>query len=479
MKKNNSQAKTSKQTESLLAKVHSKKAKVAIVGVGYVGLPVAAMLAQAGFAATGVDVNVDRIDKLKRGGNPIEGNEPGLNELLAQACRTGRLQFTTSSEVYRSSDIILIAVETPVEDGDHKPKYKALRSAVEAIAKQVKSEKSKVKSKEVMVIVESTIAPGTINNIVRPTLEKITGRKEGKDLFVINCPERLMPGFLIKKIRHHSRVVGAASKKAAKIANEFYRNIIAYQPKHPDFQWRGEIDVATNLEAEIVKTAENAHRDVQIAFANELAWICEEYGADFWRVRHLVRKSPERNIHEAGAGVGGHCIPKDSWLLLASVLKHHKHSVIAHARHLNDEGPHHIYEFLKQAAHENKLSMKKIRVAVMGVTYNADSDDTRNAPTDVLIKLLKKAGVHYHLHDPYVSHLKKMKAESILKSAQAAIFMVAHSKYRGLQPKKIAKQMKAPKIIIDGRNIFSREKMESAGLKYWGVGNKKCLSPNI
>lgn len=461
---------------NLLNRVKNKTAKVVVVGIGYVGLPVVALCAKAGFESTGVDVNESRIALLKKGGNPIEGREPGLDDLLKQANRTGQLHFTSSPAVYRDADIIIIAVETPVEK-DHRPRYKALHAAIAAIASGLKNRKTeKQKNDEVMVIVESTIAPGTIDGIVRPTLERLTGRKEGKGLYVVNCPERLMPGQLIKKIKHHSRVIGAASAKSASIAKTFYRNIIVYQPKHLDFQWRGELDVASNIEAEIVKTAENAYRDVQIAFANELAWLCQEYGANFWEVRELIRKSPHRDVHEAGAGVGGHCIPKDSWLLLANARSQHQHSVIAGARQLNDDAPKQIINLIKHAAHSNNLPLNKIKLALMGFSYLADSDDTRNSPTEVLIKSLDRAGVKYKTHDPFVAQFNKQKASQVIENSNIAVFMVAHSEYRDLKLVSIAKKMKAPKIIIDGRNIFNLRDAERAGLNYFGIGNINKIS---
>ena len=453
-----------------MQKIKNKSAKVAVVGVGYVGLPVAALCAKAGYDATGVDVNEKRVKLLNRGGNPIEGKEPGLNDLLKQARATGRLHFTSSADIYRDSDIIIIAVETPVES-DHKPKYKALRAALEAVAKQVASGKWQVAGAEVMVIVESTVAPGTVDKIVRPTLEEATGRKEGRDLYVVHCPERLMPGQLIKKILHHSRVIGAASPYAANIAKTFYRHIIVHQPKNPDFQWRGELDVASNIEAEIVKTAENAYRDVQIAFANELAQICEEYGADFWRVRELVRKSPRRDVHEAGVGVGGHCLPKDSWLLLANSHRQRQHSVIADARRFNDLVPKHVFEIVKLAAKENNISLKKINIAVMGFSYLENSDDTRNSPTSMLLSHLDRDGIKYKIHDPFVPEYKTKSLSSILSKLNMALFMVAHSQYRALRLSNIAKQLKSPKIIIDGRNIFKRDSVQKAGMKYYGIGD--------
>jgi len=477
---------------NLLNRIKNKTAKVVVVGVGYVGLPVVALCAKAGFSATGVDVNENRIKLLNKGGNPIEGKEPGLDALLKQARRTGRLDFVSSPEVYKDADIIIIAVETPVDDGDHKPRYVALRSAIESIAQQVEGRKLKVEGRELMVVVESTIAPGTIDGVVRPLLEKSTGRKEGRDLYVVNCPERLMPGQLIKKIQHHSRVIGASSSKSTNIAKTFYRNIIVHQPKHPDFQWRGELDTSTNMEAEIVKTAENAYRDVQIAFANELAWLCEEYGADFWRVRELIRKSPRRDVHEAGAGVGGHCIPKDSWLLLSGLTEYcsnlkgesykgnssrlrsnNSYSVIAGARHLNDHAPKHMFDVIKAVAKQNSIDLTRTRIAIMGYSYLADSDDTRNSPTQVLVEHLDKAGIKYKIHDPFVKEYKKTTISKILDGSNMAIFMVAHGEYRLLKPSSLAKFMKKSKIIIDGRNIFKRRDVESEGMVYYGIGDIK------
>lgn len=313
---------------SLKEKIKAKEAKIAVVGLGYVGTPVAALFADAGFSVLGVDIQDEKIEKINKGVNPIEGKEPGLKELVARVVEVGNLKASSDYSQLKNVDVILVSVETPVDDKTKTPNYVALRSAVEGIGKNMK--------KGAMVIIESTIAPRTMLDVALPVLEKASGLKVNRGFMLAHCPERVTPGRLIRNIRTCARVVGVFNPATGEAAKALYSHIV-----------EAEIDITDTLTAEIVKTAENTYRDVQIAFANELALVCEALGADFWKVRELVNKSPHRHVHEAGAGVGGHCIPKDSWLLIAPLKGKLKAKIITDARHINDSMPQHMVELLE------------------------------------------------------------------------------------------------------------------------------------
>ena len=262
--------------QSLENRVEDKTARVVVIGLGYVGLPVAASFAQVGFSVTGLDVDEHKVAQINAGVCPIEGDEPGLADLVVEVVAAGRLRATMDYAVCRDADVVLIAVETPI-DSVHQPRYSALRAALRDLEPNLQP--------GAMVIVESTIAPGTMSRLVRPTLESRGKRQSGQDFYLVHCPERVMPGVLLKNLARMSRVVGGDTPEAARLAQVFYRHIV-----------EAELDLADCVTAELVKTAENAHRDVQIAFANELALICEHVGADVWQVRELVNKSPGRNV---------------------------------------------------------------------------------------------------------------------------------------------------------------------------------------
>jgi len=261
----------------------------------------------------------DRVNLINQGISPIEGKEPGLSDLLNQVFALGTFKATTEYKELKDTDVVLIDVETPIDE-NHIPQYKALRSAVQSLGKVMKV--------GVLVIVESTIAPGTMETLVRPLIEESSGNKSGEDLFLGTCPERVMPGKLLANLRNMSRVCGGDTPEIAETMKKFYQHIV-----------KSDLDAADLITAEITKTAENAYRDVNIAFANELALICQSVRADFLKVRELVNKSPGRNVLFAGGGVGGHCIPKDPWLLAYGAKGKANLMLIPAARAVNDSMP--------------------------------------------------------------------------------------------------------------------------------------------
>src|SRR3989344_243328 len=287
--------------KNLEKKIKNKSAKIAVIGIGYVGLPVACLLAKAGFRVTGINRGKEKVDLVNSCISPIEGKEPGLSELVKEVVKSGKLTATTDYSFCRQSDIILIAVETPVDERTKTPRYEALRSALQSLAKNMK--------KGSLVIVESTIAPGTMKDIVAPILEKESGLIVNKDFYLGHCPERVMPGKLLNNLQNYHRVVGGFDKETAESMRDLYKTYV-----------KGDLDLSDLTTAEVVKTTENYYRDVEIAFATQLALLCEELGVNVHEAIKLVNKVEDRNVHTPGAGVGGHCIPKDG-LLNVSLLR--------------------------------------------------------------------------------------------------------------------------------------------------------------
>lgn len=421
-------------------RIETKQAKIAVIGLGYVGLPVAARFAQVGFDVLGVDRLEQRVARISRGENPIEGNEPGLADLLKEVASSGKLKATTDYALLNQRDVILIAVETPV-DQDHKPRYQALRSVLDALAPNLKM--------GALVIVESTIAPGTMRALVQPALEQKSAKKAGQDFFLGNCPERVMPGKLLENLRTLDRVVGGSTPETAEVMVSLYRQVVA-----------GDLDPTDCITAELVKTVENAYRDVQIAFANEVALISEAVGGNVWKVRELVNKSPGRNMLLPGAGVGGHCIPKDPWLLASAVDgKAVPLRLIPAARAVNDGMPAHMVELLKKGLEAKGATLKGSKILVMGYAYLENSDDTRNSPSAVLVEELQKAGAEAVIHDPFVrayqGDLLQMAA-----GCDAAVLMVKHAEYAHLDLGHLGTVLKRP-IVVDGRGSDWVKKLQT------------------
>lgn len=433
---------------ALQNKIKQKEAVIGVIGLGYVGLPVAAMFAQKGFTVIGVDIKTERVEMINAGKNPIEGDEPGLADLLADVVDKGTLRATADYDTLSQADIVLIDVETPVDE-NNQPRYHALRAACHSLGE--------VLSDGAMVIVESTIAPGTIEEVVRPLLEKSSGKQVNNGFALGACPERVMPGKLLLNLRTMSRVCGGSTLETAVTMTQLYSHVV-----------EGDLDTADPITAELVKTTENTYRDVQIAFANEIALICEGVGADVWRVRELVNKSPYRQMHFPGAGVGGHCIPKDPWLLAHGAGEDVPIRLIPQARAINDEMPRHISDMLLSTFDHFGINAHGSRVAVLGYAYLADSDDTRNSPSEMLVFHLRQADVNVVIHDPWVAEYQSDLLTAV-DDCDAVILMVSHQAYHDLDLTALRNALHTP-ILIDGRHFFDTAQVEEAGLYYRCVG---------
>jgi UDP-N-acetyl-D-mannosaminuronic acid dehydrogenase len=432
---------------ALRSAVEDRSARVGVIGLGYVGLPAACMFAAAGFKVRGVDIDAGRIETINSGRSPIEGKEPGLAELVRQVVASQHLHTGTAYADLANADVVLICVDTPV-DADHRPRFGALNSACSQLGPILKE--------GALVIVESTVAPGTIDTVVRAALEGSSGRHDG-GFHLGHCPERVMPGKLLRNMRTMNRVCGGSTPEVSELMVALYSTFV-----------EGDLDVTDCLTAELVKTAENAYRDVGIAFANQLALICEQVGGDAWRVRRLVNKVPGRNVLLPGGGVGGHCIPKDSWLLAAPLGAGAEDSLLGVARRVNDGMPAHVAELVGELVGPEKHA----RVAVLGYAYLENSDDTRNSPSAALVRLLSERGFDVSVHDPYV-HEHKGNIMDVLRHADCAVLMVAHSVYTELNLNTAAQLMRTP-ALVDARGLFGAEALREAGFDFrlLGVGSE-------
>jgi len=432
---------------TLRSAVVDRSAMVGVIGLGYVGLPAACMLAAAGYTVKGVDLDAGRTELINSGVSPIEGDEPGLADLVGEVVATQHLSTSTEHSDLADVDVVLICVDTPV-DADHRPSFKALRSACSQLGQVLKE--------GALVIVESTIAPGTMDSIVRPALESSSS---GRQVHLGHCPERVMPGKLLRNMRTMSRVCGGSSPEVSELMVALYSTFV-----------EADLDVADCLTAELVKTSENAYRDVGIAFANQVALICEQVGGDAWRVRQLVNKVPGRNVLLPGGGVGGHCIPKDSWLLAAPLGDQAEDSLLGVARRINDGMPAHVAELVGDLVGAGNHA----RVAVLGFAYLENSDDTRNSPSAELVHLLSKRGFDVAVHDPFV-HEHKGDIMDVLRNVDCAVLMVAHSVYRELDLKTAARVMRR-RALVDARGFFGADALREAGFDYRviGVGKKSA-----
>jgi UDP-N-acetyl-D-mannosaminuronic acid dehydrogenase len=434
---------------TLRQRIESRHARLGVIGLGYVGLPVACLFAEAGFAVVGVDIQQARIDTINAGRSPIEGEEPGLAEVLFQVTTSGKLHATTDYAALADCDVITINVETPVDE-NHVPRYAALKCVLRSLGPVLKE--------GALVIVESTIAPGTMTDLVKPLLETASGRQANEGFFLGHCPERVMPGKLLANLRGVSRVCGGETPETAEAMVALYTHIV-----------QAELDPADCVTAELVKTAENAYRDVNIAFANEVALICEAVGGDVWKVRELVNKSPGRNMLLPGAGVGGHCIPKDPWLLAYQAQQQGVPvRLIPAARAVNNAMPLHMVKLLEEALAEVGKAISGARILVLGYAYLEDSDDTRHSPSAVLVDRLRERGAEVVIHDPYVAAYQG-DVVALAEGCDAVVIMVRHSVYASLDLEALGTALREP-ILVDGRQLFSGKGVHTVALRYYSIG---------
>ena len=475
--------------------------RVVVIGMGYVGIPCAALLADVrGFRVTGLQRRSPRsawkIDCLNAGRCPFEGDEPGLAELISRVVlQKGTFRVTDDYSVCREADAILIDVQTPVDD-EHVPHYEALGEACTQAGRHLR--------RGTLLIIESTVAPGTTRHVARPILERESGLQAGPDFGLAFSYERVMPGKLLEYITDMPRVVGGIDGESTRRAVELYRHIV-----------RAEITATDCLTAEVAKVVENAYRDVNIAFANEVALACERLGVDVYQVRRLINARRDRHMHIPGAGVGGHCLPKDSWLLRHGVETYGRKEqgeseqgeiqpsafslqpapsslpLIRLARLINDAMPAHVLALVEEALAEAGRPLEGARVAVLGAAYLEDADDTRNTPAVPLIRGLLARGAEVVVHDPYVRDHEWQLAwdgqpaapllqdlDAALQGADCAVVVARHRAYVSLaetanpEGKGLVwmKQRLRRPVLVDGRNLFDRAECERTGFVYRGVG---------
>ncbi len=433
---------------ALLRKLDARSAQISVVGLGYVGLTVACALADKGFHVTGIDVDPGKVEAVSRGVYPLEASEPDLPAMVRSAVLAGTLGATQDYASCRDADIVIIAVQTPVDDVTKAPALGAFEAALRSTGANIHP--------GALVVIEPTIPPGTMRDVAIPLLTESSGLSPVDQFWVACCPERVMPGRLLANLIQYDRVIGGWTPEAAALAATLYRTFVT-----------GALDEVDCLTAELVKTVENTYRDVQIAFANEVALLCEHYGADVFEVRDLVNKSPARAMHVPGAGVGGPCVPKDPWLLIANASHPGSTRIIRAARAVNDSMPIHMGELARTALAEAGRQLRGAKVLVLGYAYLENSSETRNSPSAALVAWLEEQGAEVRIHDPFVSGFDWDLEDA--RGGDCVIAMVAHTPYRALDLARLGARMRT-RILVDGRRVFDRAAAESASWSYRCVG---------
>lgn len=414
---------------------------VSVIGLGYIGLPTAALVASRGIRVIGVDVNESTVNTINEG--RIHIIEPDLDIMVSKAVRDNLLIATTQPQ---KADVFLIAVPTPFKGDDHEPDISYIEEAILSIAPVIE--------KGNLIILESTSPVGTTEKIelwlkaLRPDLNYPTNNKDVSDIRIAYCPERVLPGKIILELNKNNRVIGGLTSLCTDAAAAFYASIID-----------GECIKTNARTAEMCKLTENSFRDVNIAFANELSIICSKLDINVWELISLANQHPRVNVLNPGPGVGGHCIAVDPWFIVNSAPDEAK--LISTARDVNDSKPEwvidninkKITDYLEVYPHKTLSSLK---IACYGLAFKPDIDDLRESPAVLIAKKLieKYTSTTLLAIEPNIStlpqdlsNLKLVTAKDALEQADIHILLVDHKQFKDCKP--------VSDFIVDTRGIWS------------------------
>ncbi|MBA8779576.1 nucleotide sugar dehydrogenase [Staphylococcus schleiferi subsp. coagulans] len=412
--------------------------KLTTIGLGYIGLPTSIMFAKHGVEVLGVDINPQAVASLNQGQIHIE--EPGLQEAYEAVLEKGNFKASQTPE---EADVFIIAVPTPNNDDTYEScDISIVMRALESIVPYLKSGNT--------VIVESTIAPRTMDDHVKPFLEQ-QGYTIGEDLYLVHCPERVLPGKILEELVHNNRIIGGVTPACVEAGKNVYRTFV-----------KGEMIETNARTAEMSKLMENTYRDLNIALANELAKISNHLNINVLDVIEMANKHPRVNIHWPGPGVGGHCLAVDPYFIIAKDPEHSP--LIQTGRKINRSMPQFVVDHVKKIL--QKVNGQK--VTVFGLTYKGDVDDIRESPAFDIYELLKVIeGLDVVAYDPHVQldFVEKDIAKAV-EGASLVIVLSDHSEFRVLKDQDFS-SMK-DKLILDTKNVIPNTFNE---VKYFNYGN--------
>ena len=394
-----------------------------VIGLGYIGLPTALMFAKSGIEVVGTDLSDRLVDSLSKG--KLTFDETGLEDLFSAAVESG-IKFTTE---YQETDTYIVAVPTPYINSSKKLDPKYVIAAVNRVLDVCKE--------GAVIIIESTISPGSIDKYVRPEIER-RGFVIGKEVHLVHAPERIIPGNMIYELEYNSRTVGADDPQIGERVKELYLSFC-----------KSEIVVTDIRSAEMSKVVENTYRDVNIAFANELAKICRTDNMDVYEIIRIANKHPRVNILQPGPGVGGHCISVDPWFLVGDYPD--LTNLILTARKINDSMPSHVLGRIRDIMRENNITDIS-KIGIYGLAYKENVDDTRESPT---LQLLERMDEHLafgvKVYDPFIKERivdhQFMNFEDFINEIEILVIITAHDHIKNNL------ELLKDKLILDTKNI--------------------------
>ncbi|TDM32443.1 nucleotide sugar dehydrogenase [Macrococcoides canis] len=423
--------------EQLIEKFNNKTATIGVLGLGYVGLPLAVEKAKAGYKVIGFDVQEDKVNKVNAGENYIGDVIP---EDLTKLVNEGMLSATNDFAKICEADAVAICVPTPI-DIYKQPNMKYVESSAKSIAEHI--------TEGTLVVLESTTYPGTTEEIIKTAIEE-KGFIVGENVFIAYSPERVDPGNKLFKTKNTPKVVGGITEKCTQVAATMYRNVL-----------EGDIhEVSSPSVAEMEKLLENTFRNINIALANEMAMLCEKMNIDVWEVVDAAATKPYGFMpFYPGPGLGGHCIPIDPWYLTYKAREYNIHTkLIQTAGEINDSMPEYVVNRMMQLLNKNKKALAGSKVLVLGVAYKKDIDDYRESPILPILNLLTEAEAKWEVVDPYIPTFKLNKemvetvemTEEKIREADIVLIATNHSDfdYRVI--------LNNSKLILDTRNSYDK-----------------------
>ena len=442
--------------EDVLKSITKKTLRVCVIGIGRIGLPTALSFAKSGLETIGVDINENLVQNVNSGKFPLK-DEPGYEEIFNDVIKNKKFSATTKIEdAVPNSDLILLSLPTPM-DKNNIPDYSALRN--------VGSKLSEILSPNSLVIVESTIEPGFIEDEMVPIISKSGKLDVQKNFFIGVCPENANPGEILHDFTNLPRLVGGINSNITKIIKSIYHFVFSVEL----------VEMPDCKTANAVKLTTNVFRDINIAFVSELSLMFEKLGIDTNKVLEAAKKKYNFQVHYPGAGVGGPCLPINSYQLLNTARRTGTNlSIIESGRKINEKMPEHVIKLTMDAFNEINESIDASEILILGVSYKPNVKDIQLTPAEEIIKKLQDKGVIVHIYDPYFTSTEifgitvEKNIEDIISKVDAAIIVTAHDEFKKLEIL-LFNQMKHP-ILIDTRGIIDPLSAKQENLIFRGLG---------
>ena len=439
--------------------LQKKSLSVCVVGIGRIGLPTALSFAKAGLRTIGVDINEKLVDSINIGNFPLK-DEPGYEELFNNVRMDERFAATTKlDDAVPQSDLILLSLPTPMDE-NNIPDYSALR----IVGKQL----AKILEPNSLVIIESTIEPGFIEDEFVEIINESRKLKAGENYTIGVCPENANPGEILHDFSNLPRLVGGINENTTKIITEIYRNVFSVEL----------VEMSNCKTANAVKLTTNVFRDLNIAYVNELALMFDKLGIDTLEVLDAAKKKYNFQIHFPGPGVGGPCLPINSYQFLnTSKRVGVKLDLVKSSREINEKMSKHVVDLVTDAFEEINQSVEKSKILILGVSYKPDVKDIQLTPAQDIIKKLQNIGTKILIYDPFYigNEIFGIKVEEkitdVIAEVDAAIIVTAHKEFNLIDPS-IFSQMKHP-ILVDTRGIIDVISAKKIGLVFRGIGRGK------